>query len=62
MSGKWKVALPFGTECAVIGFKMSERANSFGWWLLNQGDEIEHYQLEQEIIKLVRHQIGQLLH
>jgi hypothetical protein len=31
MSGKWKVALPFGAECAVIGIKMSERANSFGF-------------------------------
>ncbi len=46
-------------ECAVIGIHDELKGQiPLALVVTKSGDEIEHYQLEQEIIKLVRHQIG----
>ncbi|MFE3868138.1 acetate--CoA ligase [Flavobacterium sp. LS2P90] len=46
-------------ECAVIGIQDELKGQiPLALVVTKSGDEIEHYQLEQEIIKLVRHQIG----
>ncbi|TDE55475.1 AMP-binding protein [Flavobacterium sp. GT3P67] len=46
-------------ECAVIGIHDELKGQvPLALIVIKLGDEIEHYQLEQEIIKLVRHQIG----
>ncbi|MFV8338999.1 acetate--CoA ligase [Flavobacterium sp. LB3P21] len=47
------------TECAVIGIQDELKGQiPLALVVTKSGDDIEHYQLEQEIIKLVRHQIG----
>jgi propionyl-CoA synthetase len=49
-----------GTECAVIGIQDELKGQiPLALVVTKSGDEIEQYQLEQEIIKLVRHQMGQ---
>ena len=46
-------------ECAVIGIQDELKGQiPLALVVTKSGDEIEHYQLEQEIIKLVRQQIG----
>jgi propionyl-CoA synthetase len=45
-------------ECAVIGIQDELKGQISALVATKSGDEIEQYQLEQEIIKLVRHQIG----
>ena len=46
-------------ECAVIGIHDELKGQiPLALVVTKSGDEIEHYQLEQEIIKLVRYQIG----
>ena len=46
-------------ECAVIGIHDELKGQiPLALVVTKLGEEIEHYQLEQEIIKLVRHQIG----
>ncbi|MFV8378858.1 propionyl-CoA synthetase [Flavobacterium sp. LB3R33] len=46
-------------ECAVIGIHDELKGQiPLALVVTKSGEEIEHYQLEQEIIKLVRHQIG----
>ncbi|MGZ9735108.1 acetate--CoA ligase [Flavobacterium sp. GNP002] len=46
-------------ECAVIGIQDELKGQiPLALVVTKSGDDIEHYQLEQEIIKLVRHQIG----
>jgi propionyl-CoA synthetase len=46
-------------ECAVIGIHDELKGQiPLALVVTKSGDEIEHYQLEQEIIKLVRQQIG----
>ncbi len=46
-------------ECAVIGIHDELKGQiPLALVVTKSGDEIEHYQLEQEIIKVVRHQIG----
>jgi propionyl-CoA synthetase len=46
-------------ECAVIGIHDELKGQiPLALVVTKSGDDIEHYQLEQEIIKLVRHQIG----
>lgn len=46
-------------ECAVIGINDELKGQTpLALVVTKLGEEIEHFQLEQEIIKLVRHQIG----
>ena len=46
-------------ECAVIGIQDELKGQiPLALVVTKSGDEIEQYQLEQEIIKLIRHQIG----
>jgi propionyl-CoA synthetase len=46
-------------ECAVIGINDDLKGQiPLALVVTKLGDEIEHFQLEQEIVKLVRHQIG----
>jgi propionyl-CoA synthetase len=46
-------------ECAVIGINDELKGQTpLALVVTKLADEIEHFQLEQEIIKLVRHQIG----
>ena len=49
----------FVAECAVIGIQDELKGQiPLALVVTKSGDEIEQYQLEQEIIKLIRHQIG----
>ncbi len=46
-------------ECAVIGIHDDLKGQTpLALVVTKLGDELEHFQLEQEIVKLVRHQIG----
>jgi acyl-coenzyme A synthetase/AMP-(fatty) acid ligase len=45
-------------ECAVIGINDELKVKFHGVVVIKLGTAMEHYQLEQEIIKLVRQQIG----
>ena len=46
-------------ECAVIGIHDDLKGQSpLALVVIKLGDEIEHFQIEQEVVKLVRQQIG----
>lgn len=50
---------PVVAECAVIGINDELKGQTpLALVVTKHGEQMEHYQLEQEVIKLVRHQIG----
>jgi propionyl-CoA synthetase len=56
-NGRNCIIPPTAAECAVIGINDALKGQIPIWWS-KLNDSIEHFQLEQEIIKLVRQQIG----